>query len=560
MLKQPATKYRPFPPIPLADRQWPNRVLTAAPIWCSVDLRDGNQALAVPMNVSQKLELFDALVRCGFKEIEVGFPAASNTEFTFTRRLIEDGRIPDDVTIQVLVQAREDLIERTVESLVGAKRAIIHLYNSTSPAQRRIVFGLGKPEILKIATRGTQWVKDRVPRLRGTEVRFQYSPESFSATEVDYALEVCEAVSDVWQPTPERRIIFNLPDTVEVATPNVHADQIEWFIRHLRRRDTAIISMHTHNDRGTGVAATELGMLAGAERVEGTLFGNGERTGNLDVVTVALNLYMQGIDPGLDFSNVSRLVDVYERCTGMVVPPRQPYAGELVFTAFSGSHQDAIRKGLHAWENLRESGTTPAIWDIPYLTIDPTDIGREYREVIRVNSQSGKGGVAYLLESEFGIELPKDMQREFGPIANDVVDRLGREVTGAELKGMFWKEYIERVVPWELEEFQSENRNGLVSCRARVRRDGRAQELTGQGNGPIAAFVNALTGDGAPKFEVAHYSEHSLSAGEGASAISYIQIRLADGRVRWGAGVDTSIEVASLKAVLSALNRSAGAA
>jgi 2-isopropylmalate synthase len=550
MLKNPATKYRPFPPVDLADRQWPNRVLTRAPIWCSVDLRDGNQALAVPMNVSQKLEMFEALARCGFKEIEVGFPAASNTEFTFMRRLIEDGRIPDDVTIQVLVQAREDLIERTVQSLVGAKRAIIHLYNSTSPAQRRVVFGLEKKDIIKVATRGTQFVKDRRPRLKGTEVVFQYSPESFSATEVPFALEVCQAVMEVWQPDPQHRIILNLPDTVEVAMPNVYADQVEWFIRHLRRRDSAIISVHTHNDRGTGTAATELALLAGAERVEGTLFGNGERTGNLDIVTVALNLYMHGIDPGLDFTDLNELREIYERCTGMTVPDRHPYAGELVFTAFSGSHQDAIKKGLGEWA---AGGRTH--WDVPYLTIDPTDVGRQYREVIRVNSQSGKGGVAYLLESQFGIELPKEMQREFGPIANDEVDRLGREVSAEELKAMFWREYIDRAAPWSLVHFHADGSGGLFQCRATVMRDGKEMKLTGEGNGPIAAFVHALHLADAPRFEVTNYREHALSAGEEASAIAYIQIRLADGQVRWGAAVDTNIELASIQAVLSALNR-----
>lgn len=551
MISVPSSKYRPFPPIHLPDRQWPNRTLSEAPLWCSVDLRDGNQALAVPMNVGQKLELFDALVKCGFKEIEVGFPAASNTEYEFMRRLIEDGRIPDDVTIQVLVQAREDLIERTVESLVGAKRAIIHLYNSTSPAQRRVVFGLEKEDIVAIAKRGTQWVKDRLPRLAGTDVIFQYSPESFSATEVEFALEICEAVSDVWQPTPERKMILNLPDTVEVAMPNVYADQIEWFCRHMTRRDSTIISLHTHNDRGTGVAATELGLLAGADRVEGTLFGNGERTGNLDVVIVAMNLYMHGIDPKLDFSHMNDVREVYERCTGMSVPPRQPYAGELVFTAFSGSHQDAIKKGLAAW---KQSGPEAA-WDIPYLTIDPSDIGREYREVIRVNSQSGKGGVAYLLESEFGIDLPKEMQREFGPLANDEVDRLGREVTATELKAMFWKEYIERTEPCALQHFQANGTDGAFRCRATVVRSGELQELTGEGNGPIAAFVQALQNAGIPAFEVSDYREHALGSGADSSAISYIQVRTADGQRRWGAAVDTNIELASIKAVLSALNR-----
>ncbi len=551
MISQPSSKYRPFPPVPLTDRQWPNKVLTHAPIWCSVDLRDGNQALAVPMNVSQKLELFDALVRCGFKQIEVGFPSASNTEFEFNRRLIEEKRIPDDVTVQVLVQAREDLIERTVESLVGAKNAIIHLYNSTSPAQRRIVFGLEKSDILKIATRGTQWVKDRLPKLAGTDVTFQYSPESFSATEHEFSLEVCEAVMDVWQPTPERKMILNLPDTVEVAMPNVYADQIEWFCRNLKRRDCAIISLHTHNDRGTGVAATELGLLAGADRVEGTLFGNGERTGNLDIVTVALNLAMHGIAPGLDFSDINHYVEIYERCTGMTIPPRQPYAGELVFTAFSGSHQDAIKKGFAAW---KENG---GVWDIPYLTIDPADIGREYREVIRVNSQSGKGGVAYLLESEFGIELPKDMQREFGPLANNAVDRLGREVTAAELREIFWKEYVERISPWELIHFHADGVDGVFECRSSVRRNGRDEKLTGIGNGPIAAFVHALNQNGAPQFGIANFKQHALSAGTEASAIAYIQIKLADGGTKWGAGVDTNIELASIKAVLSAVNRAA---
>src|SRR5881392_1089160 len=441
MLKNPSKKYRPFPPIDLKDRRWPNETLTHAPRWCSVDLRDGNQALAAPMNVSQKLELFDALVKCGFKEIEVGFPSASNTEFAFNRHLIEEGRIPDDVTIQCLVQAREDLIEKTVQSLIGAKRVIIHLYNSTSPAQRRVVFGLSKKEIIRVAVHGAQWIKDRLPRLKGTEVMLQYSPESFSATEVEFAREISEAVMDVWQPTPRRKMILNLPDTVEVAMPNVYADQIEWICRNISNRDSLIISLHTHNDRCTGVAATELGLLAGADRVEGTLFGNGERTGNLDIVTVALNLYMHGIDPKLDFRDLNAIREVYERCTGMTVPARQPYAGELVFTAFSGSHQDAIKKGLAEWATNQGR----RFWDVPYLTIDPTDIGREYREVIRVNSQSGKGGVAYLLESEFGILLPKDLQREFGPIANLEVDRLGREVSAAELKAMFWREYIERV-------------------------------------------------------------------------------------------------------------------
>ncbi len=550
MLKDPSKKYRPFPPVALPNRQWPNRVLTQAPRWCSVDLRDGNQALAVPMNVSQKLELFSTLVKCGFKEIEVGFPSASNTEFTFNRRLIEEKRSPDDVWLQVLVQAREELIERTVESLVGAKKAIIHLYNSTSPAQRRVVFGKSKDEIKAVAVQGARWIQERLSRLPGTDVRLQYSPESFSMTEVEFAKEISEAVMDVWQPTPQRPMILNLPDTVEVAMPNVYADQIEWMCKNIKQRDALIISLHTHNDRSTGVAATELGLLAGADRVEGTLFGNGERTGNLDIVIVAMNLYMHGIDPKLDFGNLNAIRDVYERCTGMTVPERQPYGGELVFTAFSGSHQDAINKGLAE----RERGG-PAHWDVPYLTIDPTDIGREYREVIRVNSQSGKGGVAFLLETEFGILLPKEMQREFGPIANDIVDQLGREVNGAELKTMLWREYIERLQPWQLQGFETESKNGIVKCRAKLLRDGQPVEFSGEGNGPLAALVHGFSTAGVPRFEITNYSEHALSAGEEASAIAYIQIKPGGGKSRWGAGVDTNIELASIRAVLSALNR-----
>jgi len=549
----PSKKYRPFAPIHLPNRQWPTRQLTQPPMWCSVDLRDGNQALAVPMNVAQKLDMFTALVECGFKEIEVGFPSASNTEFNFNRRLIEDKRIPDDVTIQCLVQAREDLIEKTVQSLIGAKSVVIHMYNSTSPAQRKHVFGKTKEEILQIAVRGAQMIKDRVHRLEegGTRVTLQYSPESFSATEVEFAREISEAVMDVWQPTPEHKMILNLPDTVEVAGPNVYADQIEWICTHIKNRESLIISLHTHNDRGTGTAATELGLLAGADRVEGTLFGNGERTGNLDIVQVAMNLYMHGIDPKLDFSDMNKLIAMYERCTGMTVPPRQPYAGELVFTAFSGSHQDAIKKGL--------AGQVPGEpWDVPYLTIDPHDIGREYREVIRVNSQSGKGGVAYLLESEFGIELPKDLQREFGPIANDLVDALGREVTAAELRDMFWKEYIERETPFSLHHFHADGVDGVFKCRCSLMKNGQEIAVNGTGNGPIAAFANALITDaGATPFEVATYREQSLSSGTGASALAFIQIKTANGKTVWGAGTDTNIELASIKAVLSAVNRAA---
>jgi 2-isopropylmalate synthase len=410
---------------------------------------------------------------------------------------------------------------------------------------------MSKEQIVQVAVRGAQLIKDRLPRLKGTEVMLQYSPESFSATEVGFAKEVCEAVMDVWQPTPQRKMILNLPDTVEVAMPNVYADQIEWICTNIKNRESLIISLHTHNDRYTGVAATELGLLAGADRVEGTLFGNGERTGNLDIVTVALNLYMHGIDPRLDFSDLTAIREAYERCTGMTVPARQPYAGELVFTAFSGSHQDAIRKGLNEWKDKPREN-----WDVPYLSIDPNDIGREYHEVIRVNSQSGKGGVAYLLENEYGIELPKEMQREFGPIANDEVDRLGREVTGSELKAMFWREYIERNSPWQLQGFETESKNGTVRCRAKLLRDGKPVEFSGEGNGPLAALVHGFTQAGVPRFEILNYHEHSLSAGEEASAIAYIQIKHANQKTKWGAGVDTNIELASVRAVLSALNRS----
>jgi 2-isopropylmalate synthase len=552
MLRDPSAKYQPFPLIELPDRRWPSQSLSAAPLWCSVDLRDGNQALAVPMNVGQKLEMFDALVKCGFKEIEVGFPSASNTEFAFNRRLIEEGRIPEDVTIQCLVQAREDLIEKTVQSLMGAKQVIIHMYNSTSPAQRKHVFGMSKEQIVGVAVRGAQMIQDRIHRLEesGTRVMLQYSPESFSATEVAFAKEISEAVMAVWKPTPERKMILNLPDTVEVAMPNVYADQIEWICRNITNRESLIVSLHTHNDRGTGTAATELGLLAGADRVEGTLFGNGERTGNLDIVQVAMNLYMHGISPGLAFSDMNRLIQMYERTTGMTVAPRHPYSGELVFTAFSGSHQDAIKKGLAGYEKER------GIWDVPYLTIDPKDLGREYREVIRVNSQSGKGGIAYMLESEFEIELPKDMQREFGPLANDLVDGLGREVTAAELKEMFWKEYIERTTPWALHHFHADGVDGVFTCRCSLVANGEERGITGKGNGPIAAFVDALIQDGGvPAFEVTTFREQSLSAGTEASALAYVQIKRGDGKTVWGAGVDTNIELASIKAVVSAVNR-----
>ncbi|HTX67494.1 MAG TPA: 2-isopropylmalate synthase [Opitutaceae bacterium] len=551
MQAAPVTKYRPFPPVSLPDRQWPSRTLTHAPRWCSVDLRDGNQALAVPMDVDEKLEFFDLLVRVGFQEIEVGFPSASQIEFDFTRRLIEENRIPAGVAIQVLCQCREDLITRTVEAIQGAREVIFHLYNSTSPAQRRYVFGAEKPAIVKIATDAVALMQrlTRPLAAAGTRVRLEYSPESFTSTELEFALEICEAVTDVWQPTADNQIILNLPATVEYATPNVHADQIEWMCRHLTRRDRTIVSLHTHNDRGTGVAATELGLLAGADRVEGTLFGNGERTGNLDIVTVALNLYTHGIHPGLDLADINTLRDVYERCTRMEVHPRHPYAGELVFTAFSGSHQDAIKKSWAAQEAGRP-------WDVLYIPIDPADIGRAYRAIIRINSQSGKGGVAYVMDKEFGFALPKAMHKEFGRVINDLADEKKTEIAPQEIHDVFVREYINRDDPVKLEHFRTTERDSQVKCEASIRQDGRLVKLAGTGNGPIDAFVSALAAAGLPKFELLSYAEHSLGKGAEARAVSYIQIKTARGLTWFGAGIDTNIEFASIKALISALNRS----
>ena len=551
MQSAPVSKYRPFPPVALPNRQWPNRTLTHAPIWCSVDLRDGNQALAQPMSVDEKLEYFDLLVKIGFKEIEIGFPSASQIEFDFCRRLIEEKRIPDDVAIQVLCQCREDLIARSCAALAGAKHIIFHLYNSTSPAQRQHVFNASRADVIAIATRGTAWVKQHTATLAaaGTHVRFEYSPESFTSTELDFALEICEAVTDVWQPTVENKIILNLPATVEYATPNVHADQIEWMSTHLTRRDRTFISLHTHNDRGTGIAATELALLAGADRVEGTLFGNGERTGNLDLVTVALNFYTQGIHPGLDFSDINHVRDVYERCTKLEVPPRQPYAGELVFTAFSGSHQDAIKK---SWA-VQKSG---APWDVIYIPIDPADLGRSYKAIIRINSQSGKGGVAYVLENAFGFQLPKLMHKEIGKLINDRADAKGTELSADEINAIFRREYLEQAdAPVVLQHFKTTERDSAVTCEAAMTFTGVVHALTGTGNGPIAAFVRALAATQLPKFDVLHYSEHSLGSGAEARAVSYIQIKTERGLTLYGAGIDTNIELASIKAIVSALNR-----
>jgi len=551
MQPAPITKYVPFPPVALPHRQWPSRVHTRAPIWCSVDLRDGNQALAQPMSVEEKLEYFDLLVKIGFKEIEVGFPSASQIEFDFCRRLIEENRIPADVTIQILCQCREELIARSLDALRGARQIIFHLYNSTSPKQREYVFGATRADIVRIATSSVAFLKQQMQPLvaAGTHVRLEYSPESFTSTELDFALEICEAVTDVWQPTPANKIILNLPATVEYTTPNVHADQIEWMCTHLTRRAATIVSLHTHNDRGTGVAATELALLAGADRVEGTLFGNGERTGNLDIVNVALNLYTHGIHPQLDFSDINHIRDVYERCTKLEVPARLPYVGELVFTAFSGSHQDAIKK---SWDKQKPG----APWDVLYIPVDPADLGRSYKAIIRINSQSGKGGVAYILEQEFGFALPKPMHKEIGKIVNDVADAKGNELTAAEIHDVFRREYLERPAPRVvLEHFKTTERDSAVKCEVRLVIDGAPLRFTGEGNGPIAAFVHALSTTSLPKFELLSYSEHSLGQGAGARAVAYVQIKTERGLALFGAGIDTNIELASIKAVVSALNR-----
>ncbi|MCX6044675.1 MAG: 2-isopropylmalate synthase [Chloroflexi bacterium] len=555
MQKGHVTKYQAFPPVDLPDRQWPSRTITGAPTWCSVDLRDGNQALAIPMSIAEKLEMFDLLVKLGFKEIEVGFPAASQIEFDFIRRLVDEDLIPDDVTIQVLVQARESLIRRTFEALQGLKRAIVHIYNSTSPLQRRVVFGMDKPQIVDIAVRGVELIKQLAAEMPATAITLQYSPESFSSTELEFALEICEAVIDVWQPTPQKPIILNLPATVEVATPNVHADQIEWFCRHLRDRESAIISLHTHNDRGAGVAATELGLLAGGERVEGTLFGNGERTGNVDLVTLALNLYTQGVDPRLDFSDIDHVRAIYERCTRMTVHERHPYVGELVFTAFSGSHQDAIRKGMDLQDLADE-----ALWQVPYLPIDPKDVGRTYEAIIRINSQSGKGGVAYVLENEFGIQMPKAMHIEFGKIINEIADTQGKELSATQIRQAFDQAYLHCNSPFQLESFHREaasqpNQGTIVTCVAEIAVDGVVQELRAAGNGPIDAFMQAMKEELVPDFTLLSYAEHSLGQGSEAEAIAYIQIQTPSGKTFFGASTDTNIELASIKAVVCALNR-----
>lgn len=544
-----AQKYRSFPPITLADRQWPSRVIDKAPTWCSVDLRDGNQALVEPMGMEPKCQMFDLLVQLGFKEIEVGFPAASQTDFDFVRFLIESKRIPDDVSVQVLTQARDHLIERTFEALKGAKRAIVHLYNSTSTLQRRVVFGMNRAEITTIAVKGAARIKAIAADYPETKWTFQYSPESFTGTELDFALAICEAVNDVWQPTPINKVILNLPATVEMATPNVYADQIEWFARHISRRDSVVISIHPHNDRGTAVAAAELAMLAGADRVEGTLFGNGERTGNVDVVTLALNLFTQGVDPRLDISDINGLVRTTEYCTQLPVHPRHPYAGDLVFTAFSGSHQDAIKKGLAA-------NISSPVWEVPYLPIDPTDVGRTYEAVIRINSQSGKGGVAYVLEREHGLKLPRRLQMEFSQVIQKVADTTGKELTPAALWSAFQEEYLATRQPFALIEHRdSPSGMTLDKLTATLWENGKERIIAGSGNGPIDAFVDAMNRHCGLSIRVADYHEHAIGAGADARAVAYVEIEVADIPPLFGVGVHENIVTASLRAVVSALNR-----
>ena len=549
------SKYQPYEPVDLPDRTWPGNAITKAPIWCSVDLRDGNQALIEPMDSARKMAMFRVLVQMGFKEIEVGFPSASDTDFDFCRELIEGDHIPDDVTIQVLTQAREHLVDKTFDALKGAKNAILHIYNSTSTLQRRVVFREDRAGVKAIATDGAKMVADRISRLDGTNLQLQYSPESFTGTELEYALEVCEGVMDVWQPTPDNRCIMNLPATVEMATPNIHADQIEWMHRQFSRRDSLILSLHPHNDRGTGIAATELGLMAGADRVEGTLFGNGERTGNVDIVTLGLNMMTQGVNPNLDFSDINHLIETAEYCNQLPVHQRHPYAGALVHTAFSGSHQDAIRKGMDAIAD-----TDSPYWEVPYLPIDPADIGRTFEAIIRVNSQSGKGGVAYLLEADHHIRLPRGAEIELSKAVQKVADTTGKEITSTDIFDIFCQEYIHQNGPFALVAFDShkpDSSSEIEEVTATIRHKGEEVTFTASGNGPISAFVEGMRGTFGLEFRLADFGQNTRSATSKAEAAAYVELHVPDesGRSVFGAGIDTSITKAPIKAVISALNR-----
>ncbi|MEC7245335.1 MAG: 2-isopropylmalate synthase [Pseudomonadota bacterium] len=547
-------KYRAYPVIDLPDRSWPNKVIDTAPVWCSVDLRDGNQALIEPMNAERKLRMFKTLVAMGFKEIEVGFPSASETDFNFLRELIDGGHVPEDVTIQVLTQAREHLIDRTIESLAGAPQAILHLYNSTSTLQRRVVFNADEYGVKAIAVDGAKMVADRIGKLGSdTDLRLEYSPESFTGTELGYALDVCEAVMDVWQPTPENKTIINLPATVEMSTPNIYADQIEWMHHNFSRRESMILSLHPHNDRGCGVAATELGLMAGADRVEGTLFGNGERTGNVDIITLGLNMFTQGVDPMLDISDIKSLVDTAEFCNQLPVHQRHPYAGLLVHTAFSGSHQDAIRKGMDA---MRQSNQT--LWEVPYLPIDPADIGCTYEAIIRVNSQSGKAGSAWLLETEHHVRLPRAMEVQFSQLVQTEADSSGREMTADIIWSLYAAEYLNITAPYELVSFENAPASRSAETErvnAKVRFNGEVHEISGTGNGPISAMVTALRNHFGLQFKLADFGQNTRSSTSKAEAAAYVELKNSDGKSVFGAGIDTSITKAPILALMSAINR-----
>ena len=551
MLKNPASKYRPFAPVGLKDRTWPDAVITRPPTWCSVDLRDGNQALIEPMDIARKLRMFEALVAIGFKEIEVGFPSASQVEFDFLRKLIDEDRIPRDVTIQVLTQAREPLIRRTFEALKGARRAIVHLYNATAPVMRKVVLGLDEDGIVALATSQARLFRELAAQQPETDWTFQYSPEMFSGTELPFAKRVVDAVTEVWQPTPARKCIVNLPSTVEHSTPNIFADMIEWMHRHLARRDSIVLSVHPHNDRGTGTAAGEFAVMAGADRLEGCLFGNGERTGNLDLVNVALNLYSQGVDPGLDFSDIDEIRRTVEHCNQLPVHPRHPYVGDLVYTSFSGSHQDAIKKAFAA----RRKGE---IWDMPYLPVDPKDLGRSYEAVIRVNSQSGKGGISYLLEAEYGLELPRRLQIEFSQVVQAVMDASGKELSAQDLWALFEREFRVGQARVSHQVLES-GADGEVTLAADVQLGERALAVRGSGNGPIAAFVDGLSRATGESIRVLDYHEHAVAAGADARAVAYLELRVGE-RTLFGVGMDANIVSASLQAIVSGLQRAGVAA
>ena len=557
MMPTAGEKYVAFKPVPLPDRQWPSKVITKAPIWCAVDLRDGNQALIEPMDSDRKTRMFKLLCDMGFKEIEVGFPAASETDFDFVRQLIEHKMIPDDVTIQVLTQSRQELIERTFEACRGARRVIVHLYNSTSTLQRRVVFGTDYKGIIDIAVSGAKQVKQLADADPNTEWVFEYSPESFTGTELEFARDICAAVGDVYQPTPQKKMIINLPATVEMASANIYADQIEWCHRNFKYRDSMILSLHPHNDRGTGVAAAELGYMAGADRIEGCLFGNGERTGNVDLVTLGLNMFTQGVDPEIDYSNINEIRQTVEYCNQLPVHPRHPYGGDLVFTAFSGSHQDAINKGFKALQ-----ASNSKVWEVPYLPIDPADLGRSYEAIIRINSQSGKGGIAYILKSDYGIDMPRLLQVEFSKVIQQIADETGKEIQPALIWDTFRKEYLERTTPVDFVSHTTVPDSGHPDVRlidAEVVFNGQARKISGRGNGPIAGYVDALGKNCGVGIRVRDYHQHATGAGSDAQAVSFIEAETTDGRVLWGVGVDANIVTASLKAVTSAANRSVAA-